>query len=378
MLVNLGLAASLALAATADAILLPPQLAADSIGDDLALETLAIDPSRRTVALECPGCPKATVHGEGLRWTPDVGNLFVLHFNVGAEQDTLELDGVQLYPPPWGPSIDYFSVTQLDPLNADAEPLRLRVNAWSFNINSAETVSEDGNELLPMTIRIKGIENTPVNVPAITINILKDASGRLMIASFESRPVQETPASEECTQWPLYCEWKSLFSEKYNDVKVSVEDKIKNMKDRISKGCHKHKNQSMHGGADGGASELEMRPGHHHPHHPHHRPHHGGHHGAYPHGMMMLDVFLIALTNIILGFFVGTLVFLVVRALACLITLIVSKARGQSAYEAVESDDEEDNGHSYDDKEVYVPLPEYEAPPVYEEAAEKQVVTDEH
>lgn len=72
---KLGLFASLALAA--NAVLLPPSMAAAELGDDNALETLAINPFRRTVAVECPGCPVATLDGETLNWEKDSGNAFV-------------------------------------------------------------------------------------------------------------------------------------------------------------------------------------------------------------------------------------------------------------------------------------------------------------
>ncbi len=72
---KLGLFAHLAL--VANAILIPPSISIDEFGDDHALETLVINPSKRSVAIECPGCPLATAEGDKLSWTPDVGNAFV-------------------------------------------------------------------------------------------------------------------------------------------------------------------------------------------------------------------------------------------------------------------------------------------------------------
>lgn len=72
---KLGLFASLALAA--NAILIPPSMTAAELGDDNALETLAINPSKRTVAVECPGCAVATLDGKTLNWEKDAGNAFV-------------------------------------------------------------------------------------------------------------------------------------------------------------------------------------------------------------------------------------------------------------------------------------------------------------
>lgn len=73
---KLGVFANLALAASA--VLIPPQIAAEDFGgDDNSLETLAINPFKRSVALECPGCAFATQDGDTLTWNADVGNAFV-------------------------------------------------------------------------------------------------------------------------------------------------------------------------------------------------------------------------------------------------------------------------------------------------------------
>ena len=72
---KLGLFASLALAA--NAVLIPPSVAIAELGDDNALETLAINPFKRTVAVECPRCAVATLDGETLKWNKDAGNAFV-------------------------------------------------------------------------------------------------------------------------------------------------------------------------------------------------------------------------------------------------------------------------------------------------------------
>jgi hypothetical protein len=72
---KLGLFASLAL--VANAVLIPPSITAAELGDDNALETLAINPFKRIVAVECPRCPVATVDDKTLKWEKDAGNTFV-------------------------------------------------------------------------------------------------------------------------------------------------------------------------------------------------------------------------------------------------------------------------------------------------------------
>lgn len=88
---KLGVFASLALAASA--VLLPPTTTANDLGDDNALETLAIDPFKRSVALDCPGCPFAVFQDKTLTWKEGAGNSFVCSLLC----DVTEVDrGVQL------------------------------------------------------------------------------------------------------------------------------------------------------------------------------------------------------------------------------------------------------------------------------------------
>lgn len=75
MFFRTGVYASLALVASA--VLVPPEITVDDLGDDNAMETLAVNPFKRTVALECPGCAFASQEGNTLSWKQDVGNAFV-------------------------------------------------------------------------------------------------------------------------------------------------------------------------------------------------------------------------------------------------------------------------------------------------------------
>jgi hypothetical protein len=63
---SLGVFASLAL--VANSVLLPPGVAVHDLGDDNALETLAINPFKRTVSVDCSRCPQAVKLGDALGW----------------------------------------------------------------------------------------------------------------------------------------------------------------------------------------------------------------------------------------------------------------------------------------------------------------------
>ena len=231
-----------------------------------------------------------------------------------------------------------FHVTQIDPNGED--DLALRVTGYKFHFSSAETVTEDGMELLPMTFQIISIESTPVHPPEVTINLLKDANGRLMIASFRSKDAVEGGLLEEedCKQWPLVCEWKSIVADRI--------EKLKSMGKGKGKGCHKG-----HEGLDGehhspmqeetleGKPPHRFRPGR--P-HPHHRPHHGHHQHGHQVQMFFRRAIFTILHPLAVGIFAGTLTYLVGMALGCLIAIAIAKVRGQEYQRvALEEDVEE-------------------------------------
>jgi hypothetical protein len=94
--------------------------------------------------------------------------------------------------------------------------------------------------------------------------------------------------------------------------------------------------------------------------------------------MFLRRAFFTILIPILIGIFAGTLTYLVGMALGCAIAILVAKVRGHGPYEQVGQEDEQDDieDEPYSEKEVYAELPEYEAPPVYVEAAEKEVVEE--
>lgn len=372
---KLGVFAQLALAASA--VLIPSTMTtAEELGDDHAFESLAINPSQRSVALACPGCAFATYDGETLKWKADAGNAFRLDFDVGPQGNALNLDNSQLYPPSFGFASEPYHVVQVDPTSGDG--MRLRITSYEFRYDGAETISEEGTELLPMTFQITSVEGTAVNPPALQINVLKNSEGRLMIASFnEAQPSPATPTDKECNEWPLYCKWKKI-----------MEDRIEQIKDmrKPRPGCHKRPhpgarpNNPMEHETMVGKPPHRFRPG---KPHPHHRPHHMSHHGHHGHhhrfSMFVRRAFFTIFVPILIGIFAGTLTYLVGMALGCLIAITVAKFRGQR-YQPIALDEEDvEDAEEHGEKEEYAELPAYDAPPVYEEATVEETAkeTDE-
>lgn len=266
--------------------------------------------------------------------------------------------------------VEDFRITQIDPTSED--PLRLRVTGYKFSYDPAETVSEDGMELMPLTFQIVTVEEVPVNLPALNINLLKDAEGRLMIASFEAaRPIELSPVDQEkdCNEWPLLCKWKSI-----------VADRIESMRKMGKGGCHKRPHGRPNPMAEDtteGKPPHRFNPGMPHS-HPHHRPHHIKHEDHHHHRfhMFLRRAFFTILVPIVIGIFAGTLTYLIGMALGCLIAIIIAKFRGQSyqriALEDVEDVEDAEESSKEDEKEDYAELPAYDAPPVYNETAENE------
>lgn len=319
-----------------------------------------------------------------------------------SDEYNFQVDDIQLFPPTM--SLNTIHVTQVDPTSEEA--LRLRVTGFQLRFDGADTVSESGTELLPLTLQIASIEDVAVDLPELKINLLKDSEGRLMIASYDAaQPIEASHVdkAKECNEWPLYCKWKSILA-----------DKIETMK-KAGKGCNKRPHGQGHGHGNimeeettSGKPPHRFRPGkpHHRPdgpfpHHqsdgpsPHHRPHgppphhmgpgghhkgHGGHHHHHhAHGRVQAifrRAFFTVLIPIVIGIFVGTVTYLVGMALGCLIAIIIAKFRGQSYHRiALEEDDEEavEDAGLYAEKQEYAELPAYDDPPVYNEAEEKEV-----
>ncbi|KAH7081395.1 hypothetical protein BKA63DRAFT_404853 [Paraphoma chrysanthemicola] len=368
---KLGIFANLALVASA--VLIPPTITADDLGDDNAMEGLVVDPFKRSAIVECPGCALATQEEDRLSWKQDAGSAFQLDFEVGSAENTVGIDGYQLFPPVFNAAQQTFYISQISP--DVREPLRLQVTGYMFRYNGAETIAEDGMELLPMTLQIAAVEGVPVNPPELRINVLKDASGHLMIASFETAQPEEKNEiieEEECNEWPLLCKWKGI-----------VADRIEKMK-KMGKGCNKrphgHHNPMMEE-TIAGKPPHRFHPGRPHP-HPHHRPHHHkghGHHPHHPHSrvhMFARRAFFTILIPIVIGIFAGTVTYLLGMVLGTLIAIVIARMRGQSYQRIALEDDVEEaevDAEINNEKAEYAELPAYDEPPVYEDTPKKEV-----
>ncbi|KAF1915844.1 hypothetical protein BDU57DRAFT_515608 [Ampelomyces quisqualis] len=362
---KVGIIASLVLAASA---ILPPLSPNTVIPDDLrdsyaaegyGIEDFGLDLRSRSVALNCPGCAFATLDEAGISWKEKGGNTFLLHLHTSGYEDTvLQTEtGHQLFPPSINDGKPSFYVTQVDP-NHD-EPLHLLVTSYTLRFNGARAYPEQGVELLPMALQIASVEGVAVELPILEIEVIKEASGSLLIASMgATQPTKE----ENCNEWPLLCKWKDIVAERIEKMK------------KMGKGCgkrpHGHSNPMM-GGVWQGKPPHRFRPGR--PHHgPHHGPHHmdHGHHSQHRVHSFARRAFFTVLIPIIVGVFAGTVTYLLGMVLGTMIAIVIAKVRGQE-YRRIALEEDVEEGEAQCEKHAYGELPAYEAPPVYEASGEK-------
>jgi len=394
---SFGLCATMALAA--NSVLLPPNLSIDAL-DNAQPELYATETRTMLIKLACPDCltpPEVT--DEALAWPQNVESSLLMAFDISQDDHSFLINDVQFYPPSSGfldPVYTYQvpSDMEMEEIHAsikDHTAKRLLVG-YGFAFDSSDTISEAGNELLPMTFKITSLEGHSVSPPQVTVYIIKNPQGRLMIASIKTTPVASGTASpkenesKECKDWPMLCKWKSILADKLNHIKTSFE-----------KGCHMagrpyhkppHVSRPPHvhrpEGPDG--QEKPSRP-----HHPHH---HGGKEHHRHHKLLKFlrgvgRVTITVLVPVLVGVAAGMATYLLGMIIGCSLAFLWTKIRGrrQGEYIVVVQDEEEGYGDGDSDDEGYgggdkvyveiVDLPA-EAPPVYEAVSEKEVVTGEH
>ncbi|KAE9973021.1 Phosphatidylinositol 4-kinase [Venturia inaequalis] len=403
---------SLALAATlanaAQAIMIPPNVALESLGNHGMGHSHVHDPHSKIMVVDCVGCAIAqprTKNGERT-WVQGIENGLYLNISVGAQPETLELNGVQFYPPVMSletdspvPYIAQVPATaslvdiKADPKKYTSNPLRL--TNWAFQAGTSHTV-ESGEEILNIRIKLSALEGQPINVPDITIQALKNLEGQLTLLKVDTRmdgPPGHHGAPQDCREWPLLCKWRAMIASKYHGLKGG----IKGIKGH---GCHMGKGMmggrphhkinrppptNMHHGPNShhdGAGAMDEHRGPPPPHHggpPHHgKPHHGfPHHNNKAHpvfraiGRVLLTVFV----PIVLGVAAGMITYLLGMFLGAIFAFTWAKVRPTERYQrlAFAKEDIESPRDSMDKIEYVDEKVEVEAPPQYAEVEGKEV-----
>jgi len=359
MLRSLGL---LALAASSGAFLLPSSMTDIKHGAGL------IDPYTSLLLADCPGCLYAQHSHSDLLWMMGVENKLYLNVSVGSRPESLELNGVQFYPPAISltsePKTPYVAQVPADFTLKDvrekpellSQPLRL--TGWGFSAESAHTVNESGEEVLTIHLQLDALEQQPIYIPMLVITVLKNTDGHLMVLNLEQSSPQS--AAEECKSWPLLCKWRAIVAANLQSLRGKVRGK-----------CSKRPHAGM--------GTVEDKNGHH-GHHRGQRPHHHHHsHGQTRHrftGAAVRKIVLTIVIPILVGILTGMLSYLLAIVIGAAVAFVVKRLRGRPAYTPVAPDEE---APAYDEgliKQDFLDAEttDSEALPVYVEVEANEVI----
>ncbi|KAF2085436.1 hypothetical protein K490DRAFT_46363 [Saccharata proteae CBS 121410] len=383
---TVGLSATLALAARASAFLIPST--AEGIAEALPEAELGfIDPTNQIITVDCPGCEFAGSQDEDLVWVQGIQNSLLLNFSVGSDEHSVELNGVQLYPPPMPNEIQLIPVYQVrsdTPLTDIRSNIGkytdkpLRISSYGVEIAPAATAAS-GVEVIPMTLILSALEGHDITVPALSIKLLKSPEGSLQILPISALPPPDKgpmdDENKECNDWRVLCKWRSIIADRVAAMKASLE-KAKGGCMKGMKGAHGRPGGKPHHRPEGEGrphsrpadiKDEDERP-HHHPHRPHgvFRHHRQGPLSRFFHMVWRIMV------PVMMGVAFGALVYVCGWMTGALIALVWIKVRGMRAsrrgdYQSVALDEEDVEGK----EAVEIPA---EAPPVY---MEKEVVSEE-
>ena len=178
-----------ALAWTANAFLLPPELANtfDKTSEASSKALAHGNGKAKTINLDCSSCPyalKSERHGRH-EWTQDVNSDLELKFT--AEHETLKLNGVPFYPvsAPFVPVLlsakqlkksdnDEVTTNKFEGYNGD---LRL---SYSLEFQNGQNLPTGGKDakVFEILMTIMGLDDQMVNVDDVKITVLALPSGR--------------------------------------------------------------------------------------------------------------------------------------------------------------------------------------------------------
>jgi hypothetical protein len=252
-----------------------------------------------------------------------------LNVSVGSRPESLELNGVPFYPPaisltsePESPYIAQLpaSLTLKDIHEKPAllgQPLRL--TGWAFSAESARTVNESGDEVIAIHLQLDALEQQPIQIPMLTITVLKNADGQLDILNLEQSSPQS--AAEECKSWPLLCKWRAY-----------VAANLQSMRGKVRGNCSKR----PHAGMD----VANGRHGHHRGQRPHHHHQSDGQNRHWISGTAVRKAVLTIVIPILVGILAGMLTYLLAIVLGAAIAFVVDRLRGRPAYTPVALDEE--------------------------------------
>ncbi len=177
---------SLAIAAcalSAQAFLIPLEVANSAIESTNNFRVSVIDPGSQTIKLDCPGCPFAepTAQDGSYKWVSDVKSSLILNFT--ADNEHLSLNGVPFYPgsmfipgPLLAPQIH--AEESLVGLKTAGYPAPLHLS-YTLEFGPETQFPGDEGRIIPVHLKIIGIDSQAVSVNTVFLQALQSSSGKV-------------------------------------------------------------------------------------------------------------------------------------------------------------------------------------------------------
>ncbi|ROT34685.1 hypothetical protein SODALDRAFT_82945 [Sodiomyces alkalinus F11] len=179
----------------------------------------------QTIKLECPGCPVQLRRGEG-RWDTktDIENYLELKFAIDTTTDAADrllVNEFEIYPDsaPWYSSLSAPQILEFTQAVTShrhkGRPLP-RPLGYGLSIRPVVTEEDGGEEveLIEIDLQVIEVGNSFVQgIPNVKVQLLRTASGKLLIASAEktasTTAPAETPSGDDVECETTYCRWRS-------------------------------------------------------------------------------------------------------------------------------------------------------------------------
>ncbi|KAI1500628.1 hypothetical protein F5X99DRAFT_230867 [Biscogniauxia marginata] len=241
-----SLIAAAGLAASANALLLPPEISASDndivttlpVPSDVNLDVPMIAEAQ-SLKLKCPGCPVRTAHRKGQSGEGSINTHIPSHleldFSIDSSNgaDRLLLNGFELYPHS-NPFVEMLAA----PLQPDVPDRRKKLPShfkgprprdiqplgFGLQTSSVATSEEDALELVNVELQIIEVGNVFVDtIPNVQVKLVKTLSGKLMIGAIETTDSETLrnpmDKQEECAT--MLCKWKAMVMQKISQFRKS-------------------------------------------------------------------------------------------------------------------------------------------------------------
>jgi hypothetical protein len=364
--------ASMAIAG-ASAFMIPPNMALASDAT-VAIPSMVQDPFSTKLFAPCKGCPYAQFNGKDLVWTEGVDSSLYFNVAVNNKLDTLELNGVQIFPPPPPTELQIDPVTpriaqlpstvNLKDVQKNPEKYlahALRATSWGMQATTVHSLKETGEEIIKIQLTIDSLENKPINMPNLVITALKNKEVHLMVLNVE---LQKASVVGQCHGIPVLCRLKQIFANSVSAMRTKL------------KPCHKPLPHHVSAAEQHKEDEVTK------PNHPHHhgsatRPHHGGHkahgHGHHRHHRhsvihTIARILLTVAIPLMLGILAGMLTYTFGMLLGTFIGFLWTRFRGnRDQYQPISLPEEDMTPRTSFEERKYYDHEDVETLPIYVE-----------